>query len=68
VSEGRYVIFGQKFPDEKGNVSQCFASSFVAKLRGEVFANFHAVTVKRHSSMRNRLFGLPALILCEQYS
>jgi hypothetical protein len=29
------------------------ASSFVAKVRGEVFAHFHVVAVKRHSSMRN---------------
>jgi hypothetical protein len=35
------------------------ASSFVAKVRGEVFAYFHAVAVKCHSSMRNLLFGLP---------
>jgi hypothetical protein len=27
--------------------------SFVAKFRGEIFAHFHAVTVKRHSSMQN---------------
>jgi hypothetical protein len=31
---------------------------FVAKVRGEVFAHFHAVAVKRHSSMWNWLFGL----------
>jgi hypothetical protein len=29
------------------------ASSFVAKVRGEVFARLHADGVKRHSSMRN---------------
>jgi hypothetical protein len=29
------------------------ASPFVAEVRGEVFANFHTVAVKRHSSMRN---------------
>jgi hypothetical protein len=28
-------------------------SSFVAKLRGEVFAYFQALVVKRHSSMQN---------------
>jgi hypothetical protein len=43
------------------------ASSFVvAKVRSEVFSHFHAVVVIRHSSMRNRLFGLPGRILCEQ--
>jgi hypothetical protein len=29
------------------------ASSFVAKVRGEVFADFHAVSIKRHSGMWN---------------
>jgi hypothetical protein len=28
-------------------------SSFVAKVRGEVFLYFHAVAVKRHSNMRS---------------
>jgi hypothetical protein len=42
------------------------ASSFVTKVRGEVFAHFHAVAVKLHSSVRNWLFGLPGRILCEQ--
>jgi hypothetical protein len=35
----------------------------VAKARGEVFANFHAVVVKSHGSMRNWLFGLPRRIM-----
>jgi hypothetical protein len=35
------------------------ASSFVAEVRGEVFAHFYAVTLKRHSIMRNLLLGLP---------
>jgi hypothetical protein len=39
---------------------------FVAKVRGEVCAHFHAVAVKRYSSMRNWLFGLPGRILYEQ--
>jgi cold shock CspA family protein len=43
------------------------ASSFVTKGRGDVFAHFHAVTVKRHSSMQNSLLGLPGQILCEQF-
>jgi hypothetical protein len=29
------------------------ASSFVAKCQGEVFAHFHAIAVKHHSSMQN---------------
>jgi hypothetical protein len=40
------------------------ASSFVAKVRSEVFTHFHAVAVKCHSSMRNGLFGLTEQILC----
>jgi hypothetical protein len=42
------------------------ANSFVAKVRGKVFAHFQAVAVKHHSSMWNWLFGLPGRILCEQ--
>jgi hypothetical protein len=38
-------------------------SSFVAKVREEVFARFHAAAVKRHSRMWNWLFGLPGRIL-----
>jgi hypothetical protein len=42
------------------------ASNFVGKVRCEVFAHFHAVTVKCHSSMQNWLLGLPVRILYEQ--
>jgi hypothetical protein len=42
------------------------ASSFVA--RGEVFEHFHRLAVKHHSSMRNRLFGLPGRILYEHWT
>jgi hypothetical protein len=42
------------------------ASSFVAKVQGEVFSHFHTFTVEDHSSMRNSLFGLPERILYEQ--
>jgi hypothetical protein len=38
------------------------ASSFVAKVRGEVFAHFQAVAVKPHSSMRKLLFDLKYLL------
>jgi hypothetical protein len=41
-------------------------SWLVAKIRDEIFAHFYAVAVKRHSSKRNWLFGLPGWILCEQ--
>jgi hypothetical protein len=39
---------------------------FVAKVRCWIFANFHSITIKHHSSMQNWLFGLPGWILCEQ--
>jgi hypothetical protein len=44
------------------------ASLFSTKVRGKVFAHFHAVTIKRHSSLQNWLFGLSRQILCEQSS
>jgi hypothetical protein len=40
--------------------------SFIAKVRVEVFAHSHTVAIKRRSSMRNWLFGMPGWILCEQ--
>jgi hypothetical protein len=54
---GKIVMFCQKFHGEKGSVRRAVvvmlgASSFVAKVRGEVFSYFHEVAVKRHSSMR----------------
>jgi hypothetical protein len=42
------------------------ASPFVAKVRVKVFTHFHAITIKRHSSMCNWLFGLPGWIFCER--
>jgi hypothetical protein len=41
------------------------ASSFVAKVWGEVFAHFPPITIKRHSSTQNWLFGLTERILYE---
>jgi hypothetical protein len=41
------------------------ASYFVAKVWAKS-AHFYAFAVKRRSSMRNWLFGLPGRILCEQ--
>jgi hypothetical protein len=64
-----HVAFCQKFPGEKGTVRQCCndatASYFVAKVRGEAVAHFHAVAMKRHSSLRNWLFCLSERILYE---
>jgi hypothetical protein len=50
------AVFGQKFPGEKGSEKGrivVIAISFVTKARNEVFAHFHAVAVKRYSSMWN---------------
>jgi hypothetical protein len=46
--------------------SDATASSFVTKVRGEVFAHCYKVAVKRHSSMRNVMLCLPGRIFCEQ--
>jgi hypothetical protein len=42
--------------------SDATASSFVAIFRGEVFAHFNEIAVKRHNSKQNWLFGLPERI------
>jgi hypothetical protein len=57
-----HVVFGQKFPSKKGIVRwvrcrDATASSSVTKVRGEVFAHFHMVTVICHSSMQNWLLA-----------
>jgi hypothetical protein len=59
VGDDSRVVLGQKFPDEKRSSTRCF-------VRGKVFARFCAVTVKRHRSIWNLLFGLPGQILCGQ--
>jgi hypothetical protein len=48
-----HVVFGQKFPGENGSVSCCdtTASSFVAKVRSEVYAHFHSVVIKHQNRM-----------------
>jgi hypothetical protein len=58
VGDDSHVVFLKKNPwlKRKCETVRCrdaTASSFVAKVRGEVFAHFHAVAVKRHNSMRN---------------
>jgi hypothetical protein len=50
----------------EGALSWCNNNFFYAKVRCEDFANFHSFTVRHHNSMRNRLFGLPGRIKCEQ--
>jgi hypothetical protein len=63
VGEGRLSCFWSKVPwwkrkYETGRCRNATVSSFVAKVRGEVFAS--------HSSMWNWLLGLPGQIFCEQ--
>jgi hypothetical protein len=58
VWDDLHVICGKKFAST--------ASSFVTKVRSGVFTHVYAVTVQLHSSMRNWLFCLSGLILCEQ--
>jgi hypothetical protein len=40
------------------------ASYFVSKVQSEVFMHFHAVTIKCHSSIRNRLWAQTSLTSC----
>jgi hypothetical protein len=39
------------------------ARSVLAKVRGDIFTHFHAVTAKRHSRTQNSKFGLLGLVL-----
>jgi hypothetical protein len=57
VGDDSHVVFGKKNSlVEKGSVTvhchDATDSSFIAKIRGEVFTYFHAVAVKHHSSMQ----------------
>jgi hypothetical protein len=49
VADDSYVGFGQKFSGAKGSVRRCVFT----KVRGEVFAHFLAIAVKRHNSKWN---------------
>jgi hypothetical protein len=58
VGVDSHVVFGQNFPGEKWKyeiVHCCDAAarSFVAKVWGEIFAHFHAVTIKYYSKVQN---------------
>jgi hypothetical protein len=53
VENDSHVNFGQKLLCEAVLCRDATASPFIAKVRDEVFAHFHAVAVKRHSNMRN---------------
>jgi hypothetical protein len=70
VRDDTHVIFGQKFPGEKGSVRRCVVVMQQLVLLSPKFgaksAHFQALAVKCHSSMQNWLFHLPGRILCEQ--
>jgi hypothetical protein len=55
VGDDSSFVFDKKFPGEKRSVEvhccDTTASSFDAKVQGNIFAHFHAVTVKRHSTV-----------------
>jgi hypothetical protein len=54
LGDDNHVVYGKEFHGEKESESWCIvASSFIAKVQGKVFAHFHALTIKRHSSMWN---------------
>jgi hypothetical protein len=59
VGDDSHVAFGQvpslKRKRETVRCRDATASAFVAKVRGEVFENFHAVVAKRHS--RHKSYG-----------
>jgi hypothetical protein len=68
VGDNSRVVFGKKNPwwKQKCEAVRCryaTARSIVAKIQGEVFTNFPAVSVKRHSNMQNWPFALPGRIL-----
>jgi hypothetical protein len=56
--ERSHVVFGKKnscwkIKCETVQSRHAIASYFIAKVQGEVFARFHAVTAKRHISEPN---------------
>jgi hypothetical protein len=57
VGDNSHVVFGQKFPGEKGSVRWCIVVVQQPLVLSPKFraksAHFHTVAVKRHSSMRN---------------
>jgi hypothetical protein len=69
VGDDRLAVFGQNFPwlKKKCETMRCYdatTSSFVAKVCHEVFAHFHAVGVKRHSSIWNLTVWAARTIFC----
>jgi hypothetical protein len=58
VGDDSHVVFGQEFPGKKRkyemvHCSDAAACSFVAKVWGEVFANFHTFAIKHYSKVQN---------------
>jgi hypothetical protein len=66
---GQSCCFWTKFrAGKKCETVLCWAetaSTVVARIRREVSSHFHTVAEKRHSNMRDWLFGLSGRILCK---
>jgi hypothetical protein len=65
------MFFGKKLPGDEGSVRRCVVVMqqpvlLSPKFGGEVIVHFHTFAVKRHTSMRTWLFGLPGRIVYEQ--
>jgi hypothetical protein len=70
VGDDSHVVFVKKIlwwkrECETARYHDATASFWLPKFNAKSL-QFHEVTVKHHSSMRNWLFGLPGWILCEQ--
>jgi hypothetical protein len=64
VSRGRQLYcFWSKIPWWKKKCETVRCRDAIAYVRGEVFAQFHVVTKKCHSSIRKLLFVLPGRVL-----
>jgi hypothetical protein len=60
VGDDSHFVFHQKLPGKNGSVKRdvVIVKSDLAKVRGDVFARFHAVAAKRRSRTQNSQFGL----------
>jgi hypothetical protein len=63
VGDDSHLVFRQKLLGDDGSLrkGRCHgeaARSVLVKVRGDVFARFHAVAAKRRSRTRNSQFGL----------
>jgi len=71
LGNDRNFVFSQKLVGEDGSVRRGVVmlkqpGLFPAKVEGDVFTLFHAVSAKLRSRTRNSQFGLLGQILCAQ--